>query len=68
MMLKVGDAVKWIGFPGASRPAHFSGPRELGIIVDKIETEFFPRYTVLWPDGRIEKEWTEDVEVMNASR
>jgi hypothetical protein len=50
--MKVGDAVKWVGYPGATNP----GKEDIGIIIEvlfKKTYESQPRFMVLWSDGRI---------------
>ena len=50
--MKVGDLVKWIGFPGASLSAELTGPKEFGIIIsiDEFSAQD-TRINVAWGDG-----------------
>ena len=53
--MKVGDLVRWIGFPGASIPPDKTGPTALGIIVDLKKNKILMRtpekLDVAWGDG-----------------
>ena len=51
--MKVGDAVKWIGFPGATIDPSESGPVHAGIIIDAYKVGGSLRLTVAWGDGTI---------------
>tara|TARA_E500000081_G_C5860465_1_gene230410 strand:- start:67 stop:264 length:198 start_codon:yes stop_codon:yes gene_type:complete len=54
--MKVGDLVKWIGFPGASRPPEKTGPSAPGIVLEiTIDMSGNKRIDVLWPDRTIGK-------------
>jgi len=54
--MKVGDLVKWIGFPGASRPPEKTGPLAPGIVLEiTIDMSGNKRIAVLWPDQTIGK-------------
>ena len=42
---------------------------QLGIIIEVIDhIEVPPVVKILWQDGVIDKEWTDDIEVISASR
>lgn len=61
--MKVGDLVR------GTYQEDTHDPDRVGIVIEVINSQEIPPVCkILWPDGRIEKEWTEDVEVMNASR
>ncbi len=66
--MKVGDAVKWIGYPGATNP----GKGVVGIIIELVTKNTYerePRVMVLWSDGRIGSLlYRETVEVISESR
>ena len=51
--MKVGDLVKWIGFPGATLPPSRTGPKNPGIIVKvyKDREGRIGRLDVAWGDG-----------------
>ncbi len=51
--MKVGDAVKWIGFPGANVEPKYSGPTVAGIIIEAYKVHGSLRLTVAWGDGTI---------------
>ena len=54
--MKVGDLVRWIGYPGATSPVNSLGGGEgIGIVLEVgIRTPMTPkRYDVLWSDGSI---------------
>ena len=51
--MKIGDLVKWIGYPGSSMPPEMTGPKEYGIIVDAYLIAGYDRYTVAWGDGTL---------------
>jgi len=54
--MKVGDLVKWIGFPGASQLPEETGPASPGIVIElSIDLSGNKRVTVLWPDQTIGK-------------
>ena len=65
--MKVGDVVKWIGFPGATMAPKFSGPSTIGIVVEVIC--YRPRglrVSVSWGDGTMgENLYAETLEVIN---
>jgi len=51
--LKVGDIVRWVGFPGASpEGVRITGPRCVGIIIHIHETG--------WLNYRIDVAWADD--------
>tara|TARA_B100000700_G_C14802554_1_gene741296 strand:+ start:485 stop:685 length:201 start_codon:yes stop_codon:yes gene_type:complete len=50
--MKVGDAVRWIGFPGATHPKQ-GGPSVAGIIIEAYLITGQLRLTVAWGDGSI---------------
>tara|TARA_B100000287_G_scaffold421805_1_gene462965 strand:- start:245 stop:484 length:240 start_codon:yes stop_codon:yes gene_type:complete len=66
--MKLGDLVKWIGFPGAT----VQPEEKYGIIIKKIYThpaESSDRINVLWGGGTIGKAlYQETVEVVSESR
>ncbi len=54
--MKVGDLVKWIGFPGADKHGiHATGPKETGIIIGIYRKGYRQplRVTVAWGNGTI---------------
>jgi len=55
--VKVGDLVKWIGFPGATTSPEKTGPTALGIIIainkTKILMHTAEKIDVAWGDGTI---------------
>tara|TARA_A100001515_G_scaffold22389_1_gene17086 strand:- start:670 stop:846 length:177 start_codon:yes stop_codon:yes gene_type:complete len=56
--MKIGDLVRgWY--------SDFDG-EQIGIVIDVINSDYQvpPVCKVLWPTGEIEKEWTDDVEVV----
>ena len=62
--MKVGDAV--MGWQ-PKRPD--PDCQKVGIVIEVIDhTEVPPVIKVLWSDGTIDKEWTDDVEVISESR
>ena len=65
--MKVGDLVKWIGFPGASIPPSKTGPTSVGIIV-KITKDLWcdnTRVDVQWGDGSFgNRLYIETIEVL----
>ncbi len=65
--MKLGDLVKWIGFPGAT----VQPEEKYGIIIKKIHTHQISsdRINVLWGGGKIGKNlYQETVEVISESR
>ena len=62
--MKVGDAVM-----GWQPKSPDSVSQKVGIVIEVIDhTEVPPVIKVLWSDGTIDKEWTDDVEVISESR
>ena len=59
LSLKVGDLVR-------SGHSDFDSEK-IGMVVDVINSDYHvpPVCKVLWASGEIEKEWTDDVEVIN---
>ncbi|MEC7116611.1 MAG: hypothetical protein VXZ58_05455 [Actinomycetota bacterium] len=56
--VKIGNLVKPITHPDQETP--------LGIVVEVINSQSVPPVCkILWPDGSIQKEWTDDIEVIN---
>ena len=56
--MRVGDLVRWIGFPGASIHPSRSGPTSLGIVIKMWTSPHNAqddRVDVLWGEGRIGK-------------
>ena len=54
--MKVGDLVKWIGFPGASIPPSISGPTGIGIVVKVWRSGYNfhdERIDVMWGKGTL---------------
>tara|TARA_A100001011_G_C13944763_1_gene688663 strand:+ start:266 stop:469 length:204 start_codon:yes stop_codon:yes gene_type:complete len=51
--MKVGDLVRWIGFPGASPPDGRSDVVGVGIIVKVRRIGLEDRYDVSWSDGSL---------------
>ena len=76
--MKVGDIVRWIGFPGASpKGVKITGPRSTGIIVkiysrcEDDDTMYVggTRIDVAWADGVIgDKLYPQTLEGINESR
>ncbi len=71
--MKVGDLVKWIGFPGASQPPDQTGPRATGIIIEvsQIGIPENPglRITVAWGGGSIgNRLYPQTIEVISECR
>ena len=67
--MKVGDLVKWIGFPGATLSPSRTGPVEAGIII-KIyalgQLESDERIDVMWGDYKVGTGlYPETIEVIN---
>ena len=63
--MKVGDMVQTI----ASKEFQFPDEPQTGIIIEVIDhIEVPPVVKVLWPDGRIYKEWTDELEVIYESK
>jgi len=61
--VKVGDMVQPI------LGKEFPQELQLGIIIEVIDhIEVPPVVKILWQDGVIDKEWTDDIEVISASR
>lgn len=61
--MKVGDMVQPI------LGKEFPQELQLGIIIEVIDhIEVPPVVKILWQDGVIDKEWTDDIEVISASR
>lgn len=60
-MIKIGDLVRGWSIIGA-----FDGEK-VGVVVDVINSDYQvpPVCKVLWPSGEIEKQWTDDVEVLS---
>ena len=70
-LVKVGDLVKWIGYPGASHVENLiTGPITAGIIIAKYQGSFeLYRYDVAWGDGSIGSMlYEETIEVISANR
>ena len=71
--MRVGDIVKWIGFPGASIDPGLTGPLQLGIVI-KIYVLGKPnsgdqRIDVMWGSGNIGKMlYPQTVKVINETR
>ena len=71
--MKVGDLVKWIGYPGqdeALGEQYITGPVVAGIIIAKYKsnTQLF-RYDVAWGDGSFGTLlYEQTIEVISASR
>lgn len=54
--MKIGDIVKWIGFPGAdAKGIRATGPNVPGIIISMYVKSYRmpPRIDVMWGDGTI---------------
>ena len=70
--MKVGDLVRWIGFPGASIHPSKSGPTSFGIIVKmwiSPYNAYDDRVDVLWSEGKIGKGlYPQTLEVVDGSR
>ena len=51
--MKIGDLVKWIGFPGATLGPELTGPKVFGIIVSMEQDTLNDnsRINVAWGDG-----------------
>ena len=67
LLMKLGDLVKWIGFPGATIPIE----EKYGIVIKKIHTHpaSSDRLNVLWGDGTIGRNiYQETIEVISESR
>ena len=68
--MKVGDLVKWIGFPGADpEGVKITGPSCVGIIIRTRRSPDFSKVTtidVAWSDGTIgRKLYPQTIEVVN---
>lgn len=62
--MKIGDLVKW--FQEDDLPGCVS---RTGIVVEMISHPFVPTACrVLWPNGSLEKDWVDELEVVNESR
>lgn len=60
MKVAVGDLVRGIYQDDTHQPDR------VGIVVEVINgQEVPPVCKILWPNGQIEKEWTDDIEVVN---
>ena len=70
--MKVGDLVKWIGFPGAcDKGVRATGPDMPGIIISMTRRAYRlpPRLDVLWGDGSVGRNlYVDTVEVINENR
>ena len=67
--MKVGDMVRWIGYPGASQPPHETGPSTVGIIVSVRKHWNFKRVTVAWGDGTFGNQlYPKTLEVVHEAR
>ena len=67
--MKVGDLVKWIGFPGASIPPDKTGPTALGIVIAiyKIDAHN-AKIDVAWGDGTFGHSlYLQTIEIINKS-
>ena len=63
--MKIGDLVQTI----ASKEFQFPDESQVGIIIEVIDhIEVPPVVKVLWPDGSIDKEWTDELEVISEGR
>ena len=61
----VGDLVRTI----FGRPPLGDGPNKVGIVVEVIDHVEVPLVVkVMWPDGSVEKDWSDELEVVNESR
>ena len=61
--MRVGDLVEGSGMGSGGQP------ERLGIIIEVIsDIEVPPVCKILWSDGQIEKEWTDELELLNESR
>jgi len=61
--MKIGDMVQPI------LGKEFPQELQLGIIIEVIDhIDVPPVVKILWQDGVIDEEWTDDIEVINASR
>ena len=71
--MKVGDLVKWIGFPGATVPPETTGPSEVGIIIDIYvlgkPNSGDQRIDVMWGGGYVGKMlYPQTIEVLYEDR
>ncbi len=69
--VRVGDIVKWIGFPGAdARGVRLTGPDCTGIVLKIYESGVYKfRVDVQWADGSFGSQlYPETIEVMRESR
>ena len=68
--MKLGDLVKWIGFPGASGPRGILDKGfGIGIIVAAYDIDGLERYDIAWHDGRIgTRIYPQCLEVVSESR
>ena len=63
--MKVGDLVQTI----ASKKFQFPDESQVGIVIEVIDhIEVPPVVKVLWPDGSIDKEWTDELAVLSEGR
>lgn len=67
--MKVGDLVRWIGYPGASVKPSLTGPSQIGLIVNIMRYACESRVDVLWGGGKIGKNlYPQTLEVIDESR
>ena len=70
--MRVGDIVRWIGFPGASVDPSTTGPTTIGLIIKVWSSsfnEYDTRINVLWASGKMGNGlYPETVEVVNEGR
>ena len=70
--MKVGDLVRWIGFPGATVRPETTGPTGVGLIVNIWVSDYNDhdkRIDVMWGPGNIGKGiYPQTVEVISESR
>ena len=70
--MKVGDLVRWIGFPGATVHPNTSGPTSIGMIVNvwnSTYNDYDKRIDVLWGEGKVGRGlYPQTLEVINETR
>ena len=72
--IKIGDLVKWIGFPGPNLPPSKTGPNQLGIVIKLKKSKSIlgdsqTRLDVAWGDGSFGVNiYPDTVEVVNEIR
>ena len=54
-MIKIGDLVRWIGYPGSSLDPSVTGPDSIGLVIEIVKIDSIQRCKIIWGDGTVGK-------------